>query len=520
MIMGLKDLQVEKLAPIFPVLVTDETQTFYNGLVTRLRGVFGDLDPANSDIYKERQQEFLQAGGDEQRIEDVLWHPAYILPLLGLWNDRDVPLQPTPKLLKRIESICREYQNGYLGLLQLEKMISLFFSRYNELEHIDALGKTLRGHLERYEDRELLFGLDQFKKHAEAFLNAQGHEHLAELTGRSGKTLPEMAEQYGIPTLNSRFFEAAAIAYYVTRLEQLDANEPNVDLLSELLQPLDKNEQNADPSSEKQDTPKVYDTKVDAPFYLGHKVLMILIDKLQEAGQAPVPLWLGTLRAIGGDPRMPGRKSQKWWAPLGNDYIKCMLAWLSALDLEWFLKTFKEFADAKAIRDKDDNDMQRMFEDRATFLQGLLRKGLIMRTRLFLSPHAKSYVEAQWKDNDEPVFSTMSGSTLEGQAAFYLYLGYEDIRAHMIEGTHNFALLIMDELPEDSPLQEILTTQNIDPRLLDIDRRSLGMGLKEQYGEDEFEKYCLYKRHVGYWQGDAVEYLQNCGIRIFETDVT
>ena len=493
MIMDFLKIKLKDLIPDLSVPNPDQVKRTYDELVTQLGVDFNGLDP--DDIIHELKQDILHAKGDEEKIIDIVDHPAYILPLLSLWNDKESALEPTPRLLNHIEEICRKYQNGYLGLLQLRKMLTLFFSRYDELTHLSELGSSLVKHLVLYEDRELLFGLDKFKKQAIDFLNINGHKHLAELTDKSGSNLPDMAELYAIPTNNSRFFEAAVTAYYVTRLQHLKPNEDDVNLLHEVSQE------------------KVYNTKADSRFYLGHHVLKILIDKLRDHfNHVPSELWLNTLLNIGRDPRVPNTDKyfQKWWLPLGDWYIQSMTSWLSEVDLKLFLDIFTNFADEKAINGNE--DMQRMFEHRAAFLRGLLKRKCIISTRLFLSPEAEKYVKDNWKAEQSPSFAVLNKSQDKGFAAFYIYLG----SAHMIEGTHNFALSIMDRLPEQSELNSAFTIEYID------DSRDLGVGIQEQYN-NEFGKTGNFLRkthHIsGRWRFDAVEHLQRLGIRILEDDV-
>ncbi len=281
---------------------------------------------------------------------------AYIRPLFALWQekwqgDSSPQLQPSPKLLKHVEHLGGSSPRKRLSCLTLWELFLFFYSKYDEIQHLDALCAVLRRQMNKYEKKELLSVLENLKEEAPRFLNAKGHEHLAKLTEDSGKTLLETAKKYGIPSLDSRFFEAAQNVHYVTRLKRLQPNEPNLKLLSEVQQR------------------EVYEKRLDANERLGHAVLRILIDKLHDSKQTPSELWRNTLLAIGGDPRVPPivASYRDWWMPLDDRYRQQMIAWMSELDLDIFLQIFKAFAEKN-------NDMERMFREREIFYGVCSRK--------------------------------------------------------------------------------------------------------------------------------------------------
>ena len=215
----------------------------------------------------------------------------------------------------------------------------------------------------------------------------------------------------------SDFVKACYRMYYIRQLETMPVGEDNP-LLSELLKP------------------EVHNAIYDQSRLIGHRALEILIDRSPNAGASDV--WQRAVLSIAGDPRV-GRQAvryKKWWQLLGNDRARKVVGWLSRLDLKIFLETLEACA-----REEGDEAIQTMYPPRKIFMEGLLEQGLVLQSRLFLSRQASLYLRRNYDPKDIPEYAHIeSGYT----SMIYLEL---TSGLHMIEGTHNFKLKILDSLP-------------------------------------------------------------------------
>src|SRR5690606_913390 len=126
----------------------------------------------------------------------------------------------------------------------------------------------------------------------------------------------------------------------------------------------------------------------------------ILIDR--SAGRPISQSWQSAILSIAGDPRVPktSRNFQRWWVLLGEKRIGLMRGWLSRLDLKLFLKLLEQSA-----KDGSVSDMERMFESRRLFMEGLVEQGLVTNSRLFLSAHAEAYLKSNFNKDELPEYA-------------------------------------------------------------------------------------------------------------------
>lgn len=464
----------------------------YAELCDRLHTI-GSKAGTGSNGFKLRKHEIMAVQPSIPKIIQVMEASKYIRPLLSLWNDTpahtlDFPVPFEGELVAHIDKLALQSRRGRLGRLALFELCNLFFRFYDNLECIEEISACLNAHLGRYQPNEKIMGLNEVRKHIRELISASGHNFLANTALDTGRPLPDVATDYNIPRHDSRFYEKALLIHYLVRLNRLAPNE-DAQILQEIV------------------VPAVYGIKLNQRFRLGHQMITRLMDKLINAGQEPSPLWRDVLLRIAGDPRMPPNSPSysQWWTAIDHlrperKYPQTMRGWLSKADLELFLKIMAEYA-----KSQGDSVLQRMYPERERFLRGLFKKELIKETRLFLGNKVMRYVK-----NSASTEQTLAYTQIKdgGETAiFCLNLG----KAHLIEGSYNCAMRMMDRIPQKSCLNGFpKAVYNI----------ALRTRLKEQY-EEEFWDAKGYNEvvHRPGWQWRAVEYLKKMGVQILLSDV-
>ena len=232
---------------------------------------------------------------------------------------------------------------------------------------------------------------------------------------------------------------------------------------------------------------------------MGHKIISILIDRTR--GNDVPKHWQNVVLTIAGDPRVPTSSTQyqRWWSSLGEARIRKVRGWLAGLDLKLFLEALKQSA-----KDQHLSDMERMFESRKVFMEGLLNEGVVSDSRLFLSSSAERYLKRIYKKEELPDYALNSSNDT---SVIYLNVG----GVHMIEGSHSFKLKLMDKLPTHRRLG-----------LLDFSKKkfndnSFRESLKHQYfSEYGQEDHFFDATHDQYlnWQNKSLQFLKEHGVNV------
>lgn len=484
-----KTLGELSLKDIFPVAQTGsplpDESPFYDALVEKCETMCKALGTRGQG-FRTRREALLRAAPDVPRMIGIMRGAAFIRPLIDLWRESSPhsAIPCTPELLEHLDRLACASRRGRLGRLALRELCQFFFSRYDTLPHLAALCRVLRHQLSLYRVQELLFGLDKFKAREALFLQAEGHVQLARLAEAHASVLADEARAHGIPLTDSRFFEVSQNVYYLSRLRRLHANEES-ELLAEI------------------QVPRVHQSRLSAGKCLGHEVLTILIDTLRKEHCKPLGLWRNTLLAIAGDPRVPRTTPSymDWWAQIDASYAETVCEWLAEMDMELFLRIWREYAQREG-----GDALQRMYPDRECFLRGLFRKNLVRGTRLYLGEDARKYLDRMCTSKYHPYYVRIRDSQSKDLAVFYLNLG----KAHIIEGTHNFKLRILADIPQESPLRMYVSC---------VGRQDLSSSLKKEYIDTFGISGYFEKVHRGDWRGDAVAYLRSLGISLLESDV-
>lgn len=446
-----------------------------------------------SNGFRLRKQKIMEITPDITKIIRIMESSNYIRPLLALWNDTptDTLAFPVPfvrELISHIDKLAVHSRRGRLGRLALFELCQLFFRFYDDLDCAEEISACLGTHLGRYQPDEKIMGLDKVRADISVIISTRGHEFLAKIALETGKQLHEIAALYNIPLQDSRMYKKALMQLYLTRLKALSPNE-EAGVLHEIV------------------SPGVYNIKLYQSFRVGHQIITRLMDKLMDAGKEPSPLWRDVILRIAGDPRMPEQSFpySQWWTPIEllrpeRRYAQTMRGWLSRADLELFLKIMAAYA-----KSHGDADLQRMYPERERFLRGLFKKGLIRETRLFLGRKVMRYLKAADLGGEFRGYAQINdgGET----AIFYLNLG----RAHLIVGSFNCAMRIMERIPRKSCLKGFPDV---------VANTWLRKRLEQQY-YDEFRSYGGYYQivHRQGWQETAVMNLNKLGVQLLPSDV-
>ncbi len=230
---------------------------------------------------------------------------------------------------------------------------------------------------------------------------------------------------------------------------------------------------------------------------LGHEALKIIIRRssINEISEH----WRSTLLTIAGDPRVPqsAPSFQKWWAHLPQEMVAKVRGWLSRFDLDLFLQALEQ-----AAKEGGNRDVERMFLPRKHFLQGLLKQGLILESRLFLGRKASSFLQRSFKASEMPKYLKLKSADT---SVIYLNLG----NVHLVEGSHSFTLKAMTKIPQQSPLASYQDTP-----VADRDFRVL---LESQFYQEflgKGERLKSIKHTHLHWQNQTIEFLREEGLHV------
>lgn len=311
-----------------------------------------------------------------------------------------------------------------ISKLSLLNLIGVYFDKYDSLVEQDNIGDVcsfVKLRLSELREGRKETQLSRFKNHAPVLFDVKGPQKLVQRAVDLDVNLDTVFKELGIGHVSSGdFLEFCNRLYYVEMLRSIPLGEQH----NILNQVTSKN---------------VYKLSVNQNRRVGHEVLEILIERSAKGGAGISEAWLDAILLIAGDPRVPktARRYMDWWAHISEENISRVRGWMSKVDLRLFLDVLEESA--------TDADMQRMYADRKTVIEGLDNLGVIDESRLFLSGKAERYLK-RMKDVDRlPNYKSVNSADT---SMIYLRLGSK----HIIEGTHSFSLKIMDKLPSKLPI--------------------------------------------------------------------
>ncbi len=475
-----------------PPFSAEDLHLFFDELVEKaekkIQGI-GTREPA----FLRRRKELEDAIRRMDDVTDYMSSFLYIRPMLSLWLDQnfgeryireDCP--PDSSFLVFLDSLVDETEKKCLGILTLLELCQVFFVRYNALaEHRGDFGRFIQSQLKRRSTKNNGFGLAELKSNAAHLFSSSGHKWLAEEAQRRNIPLADMAAILDIPQ-DSELFRCALGVFFIQSIRSLAPNE-DAPVLNELR------------------NPRVNRLAWENDLNLGHVALSIMIDKLENAHQEPGQLWKDIILEVAGDPRVSEQKAtyREWWSLLGHHRVELMRAWLSRFDMELFLRIIGEFA-------KNDFDMDRMFPQRKKLLEHIFKQNNVGMTRLFLGSQAERFVRDWFNDSKSLFFTRLNDSKL---TVFYYRIG----NVHVVEGSHVFAMRILNELPPNCALTKYNEYEG---------KRELGKGLEERYYAS-FRRGELRTRvqdlevinHNGAWLNRAIDALKRRGVNIKEDEI-
>lgn len=434
-----------------------------------------------SDKFKKAIQFFLRLANDGRSSEILngISSAAHARALVHLWLNEPTFFDRVPVTLNMLAALKR--QQTRVSQLCLQGLLDLFFNKFDRVTDIESFSNFL---IQQIESSNLNNGLlSVLSRNAKSLLSINGPKWLVKQAKNSQIDLVNLLPRMGLQTYqNSRFIEIANNHYYLEQLKEVEPEDANNSILNEIIRK------------------DVYESPYSKHEFLGHKILEILIDRV--SGNNIPEHWQSIVLSIAGDPRVPSSaaKYQRWWAILGDARIAKVRGWLSRFDLKLFLEALEQSA-----KDQHLNDMERMFESRKVFMEGLLAQGLINDSRLFLSKSAEFYLKKNYKKSELPEYAISSSKET---SVIYLNVG----GLHMVEGSHSFKLKIMDKLPirmHGVNLLDYSKTRFDDYYF----RESIKHGYLREYPGTFTFFDAAHDRHLN-WQHKALEFMQKNGVRV------
>lgn len=316
-------------------------------------------------------------------------------------------------------------QSLLLGVVPLQNLIGLYFSKFDLLDELEAgLCSELEGVIKRQLSlrfqssgnssghRDLLSVLHD---EADWLLDSDGPGKLVRYTSKHRMELEAAFIDFELRGLDSgRYGHICRAHYYLSVLRKLPLGQKH-DVFSELLK----------------------STVSKAPYEqgkrIGHVALEILIDR---AHGDPGDAWRNFIMEMAGDPRIASTAPnyREWWRPLGEARIEKVRQWLAKFDLRLFLGALEQYG-----KESGDDALQRMFPARKHFIEGLERQKLVKNTRLMLGYTAERAVRRILGDKLRTSFVRLSNANgMADKAVIFIDCG----SFCLVEGSHNFKLWV------------------------------------------------------------------------------
>lgn len=370
-----------------------------------------------------------------------------------------------------------------ISRLTLTQLIRSFFVQFDRVADEQGLidwCEFIKGNLAHYSGGSSSSELKRYAEHSDIIFSPVGPSRVIKYSQKEKIDFDGMLKRLGLTGFaEGRFLTLCRYQYYLNTLEQIPVGEDHP-VLSEVCKT------------------DVVNSPYAADKQLGHEILSILIDRSE--GQAISQSWLNVILTIAGDPRVPKSSSnyQQWWALLGDKRIALMRGWLSRFDLKLFLKVLEQSA-----KDGKESDMERMFESRKVFMEGLLEEGLVSESRLFLSANAVTYLKKHYEPDELPVYAKVSSLKTS-----MIYLNLKGA-VHIVEGSHSFKLKMFDRLPSECVLNNYSVKK--------VEDYELRSGILSQYTKEFLNTDNVlgvtHDVHLN-WQNNAIQYLRKNGLYI------
>lgn len=401
-----------------------ERWTILEAQAAEMSEAAGSNDAFESAVAELRN---MASTGQFTRLVEMLRRRIVARALTWLWlNDEPFASKMlNPRLLETLV----EAQAPRFTRMTLQQLAQLYFRRFDLLDTRndvrEPLERILVQQLEKIPPLKIqstwIDPLVTLKREASWLLNLDGPAMLARRVQEEGRELGETFQNLGLQGFDDgRYGDVCRTHFYLGTLRHLPigASDP---VFSELLKPL------------------VHMAPFEGTKRIGHAALEILIDRtLHDISDA----WQDFIINLAGDPRIASsaRNYREWWQPLGEERIQKVRAWLSKEDLRLFLRALEQYGFESA-----NDELQRMFPARKTFLEGLFRLKLIRSTRLLLGDRARQAVKKILDKDVNTSFASMDGQ-MNDKAVIYLDCG----DFHLIEGSHSFKIWVYFAMPSET----------------------------------------------------------------------
>lgn len=314
-------------------------------------------------------------------------------------------------------------------------------------------------------DRKLLIG-------------AKGPERVSTQLIEQDQSLASYLTARGLQTYRDSEYGRALIAqYFLRRIKTAEPSRPH-EFLIELR------------------TSEMLESLMDDGRYFGHHA----VEALAAHHQVPHESWIDTVLAIAGDPRLKATPQwHKWWGSTSADAAAAVVGWLSRRDLQLFLEAFEEFAG-------NQDNIQRMFEDRKYFIEGLLEEGIIRETHLFLGSVALSHLQRRLTSDLNASITEITGNRHEAGPKAVIAMDCGDFQ--LVEGSHNFQLWVYA-----AEHVEELFDRGQDGVSLRYFTRQVPYGVEER-NAGPLKAHRSFPHQGTTWQKNALEFLVDRGIAV------
>jgi hypothetical protein len=249
---------------------------------------------------------------------------------------------------------------------------------------------------------------------------------------------------------------------------------------------------------------EVFNSIYQGGVLMGHEILKILIDRAPDKGVDDA--WYDLVMKIAGDPRVSASHPRyvKWWAFLEQKHVNKVMGWLSHLDLKLFLEALEDYSYSS-----NKPDLQRMFPARKQFLLGMLDKGIITKTRLYLSTKASAYIKRAYLNKADKKVD-FNYSTIIGNEISVIHVEVGDY--HMVEGSHSCKLRIYSKLNANH------TLFNWEKKRVSYEDVTSSIEKKER-GYGHVIASLVHTKANSSWQRKAVQSFNDLGVDLSMRDV-
>ncbi len=421
--------------------------------------------------FRKAYGEIINALTAKKKVEDVLYTSVHVralaLSLVTPEGKKNVSF--TPRLLNKITQVVKKPSS-----LVIESFYQHFLAEYDQLADLETMAywlldaKRSRGNEDKFDAK---------------ILSAKGPKWLAQSAIEKNIDFDHLILDMKLERYASgRYLTVAKGIYYIEQLKVIPLGQDH-SLLEEVQKAV------------------VFNSRYDSESLLGHQIISILISR--SIGTHISECWMNVILAIGGDPRVPSSNPRyiKWWKVLEPNLIQAVRGWLSKLDLKLFLEALEDYSYSSS-----NDELQRMYPSRKSFLEGMFDAGIILNTRLYLSKDAARYLKRNYDPMHLPNFSTVK----DGDKSI-IYVQMKG--AHMVEGSHSCYLWLYPYLDPsvcvfnyniDSPTYYQLT-QGINDQMSEL---SSGAVAKITHSPTNYA-----------WQRKALTALRRLGINLTPKDV-